>query len=229
MGSSTERPQLPFAAVPYRSIVWMPLVCDDSPLVEEFPIAVPSGWETALLPDAVRILHRHAAARDVSALVDVSGAGGLGSPLSNAVPRLLVDLGGAPTPLESVFCASMVFVGGGPYPELLSCSPGAARHDARLFSSGALLGFALPLPAAVVHRVPAWRWHAWLVVRALGRGPIPPNLLDAGGFTDAAAACSFGERTLAFSFAVAVALQQRSLFSLGFSYPGFARLLDARL
>ena len=229
MVSSTERPQLPFVPVSYRSVVWIPLVCDDSSLVEEFPVGVPSGWERAPLREAVRILHRHAALRDISGLVDVSGAGGLGSPLSSGVPRLLVDLGGAPTPLESVFCASMVFVGGGPYPELLSCPPGAARHDSRLFSSGALLGFALPLPAAVVHRVPAWRWHAWLVVRALGRAPLPQTLLDAGGFTDTAADSSFGERTLAFSIAVAVALDQRSLFPLAFSYPGFARLLDARL
>ena len=227
MESSIAR--LPFVSVSDRSVVWLPLVCDDSPLVEEFPVPVPSDWERSPLAAAVRSLHHHAAQRDVTGLVDVSGAGGTGTPLSSAVPRLLIDLGGTPVPLETVFSASMVFVGGGPYQDLLLSSPEVARRDPRLSSSGALLGFALPLPAPVVYRVPTWRWHAWLALRALGRVAFPESLLSAGGFTDVAADCLFGERTLAFSFALAVSLEQRALFSLAFSYPGFSRLLDARL
>lgn len=217
-----------YAVVPGRSEAWLPLSCRDSPLVEELPLPVPQGWERFPLARQVRVLHRHAAARDVSPLVDVSGADGLGA-ATPGVPPLLVDLGGAPTPLASVYCASMAFVGGGPYPELLSLPPAAVHRDPRLFSSGKLLGFAMPLPAAVVHTVPAWRWHAWLVVRALAREPLPPAVLSGAGYTAAGARPSFGERGLAFPFAVFAALEDRSLADLALTYPGFSRLLDALL
>ena len=148
---------------PSGSVAWLPLVCDDSPLVDEVPDCGTGPLGRHPVADAVRILHRHAALRDVTTLVDVSGAGGLGPPPAPVVPRLQVDLGGAPTPLETVYAASMVFVVVGPYSELLSASAEAARRDCRLFSSGGLVGFNLPVRTPSYEHLASSKWK-----------PLPP-------------------------------------------------------
>ena len=103
--------------VPHRSVAYLPLHCPGQDPVEEFPLAVPSAWARLGRAAAARDLHALAARLDATALLDASGVAGVGAPPA-VLPLLTLDVAGVEAPVESVFCASMVFVGGGPFEDL---------------------------------------------------------------------------------------------------------------
>lgn len=214
--------------VPHRSVAYLPLHCPGQDPVEEFPLAVPSAWARLGRAAAARDLHALAARLDLTALLDASGVAGVGAPPA-VLPLLTLDVAGVEAPVESVFCASMVFVGGGPFEDLAGASPADARADPRLTSSGRRVGFALPGdPGALPIAAPPRFWHAWLLHRAVCAAGCSARLAAAGGFTEVAADPFAGAAPAAYALAAHAALVHRGQVDLAVSFPGFRRLVDLR-
>ena len=168
-------------------VVYLPSAVHGYPLVHAEFLAVPSvgslkGGPSDFLDAAVRVAGR----QDLVPVLDVSGlagnpAGAQGVPMlpSLALPGL--DEG----PVDSVFQALKVFVGGGPYLDLARASSEAVAGDARLTSSGALLGFFVPgaqSPALTCRRPDGGLFYAWLVLSALFPDPGVGWAQEAAGY-----------------------------------------------
>jgi hypothetical protein len=126
-------------------------------------------------------LHPDARILEVSRMSDT----GLGEQLSAF--NLLFDCPGkrGKIPVECVFQASKVFERGGPFVDLLSASPFDAKRDARLQSSGDVVGFRLfdqDWP-----NQPETAFYDWVYIKALHQHPhLASDVLGYDVFTDIA-------------------------------------------
>lgn len=136
-------------------------------LVRELPCQF--VWNPGFAPiqkrKNIRALHEAAAAVGCSPLLEVSTKSDekLGQHLSAF--NLKVRANGGEIPLESAFQGSKVFERGGPYTDLYSAEPRAARRDPRLQDSGRLLRFnfdSLYFPLN-----PKTAFYDWLYVKSL--------------------------------------------------------------
>ncbi len=223
----TAPPPAAAGVLPPRSFVYLPVELPGWPLVETVELAVSPDWTSLRSSAAAAALHREAAARDIVELVDVSALAGLPG-AESPVGVLTAPLfgGRASAPVESLFCASMVFVGGGPYDDLVTVPPAAARADSRLSSSGRLLGFLLPgAPPAALYAVRPAVWHDWLVVRGLLASDVPDRWRSYTGFTEVAADPWPGCRPIAYGCALFEALRERGVVAAARTVPGFVRLV----
>ena len=211
--------------VEHRSSVFVPVV-GDAPLVQQTDLSVPAGWVRLRRSVAVRDLHDIAAFDGMTDLLDVSGVGGFGYSSDLGVLRVPVDR--LVVPLELAYCASLVFVGGGPFRDLCLADVAAARDDARLLSSGRLLGLASTAdPDSVdLHATPA-AWHAWLVARAVHASGFADRVVAAAGFTEVLAVPYRRTRPAAYGCAAYGALVRRSLLPLLSDYSAFSRYVSA--
>ncbi len=173
-------------SVPHRSSVFVPAT-DPGVLVRRHDLSVPADWVARPRPGSVRVSHEMAAFEGLSDLVDVSGATGLGEP--PPFGALSVPLGSRRIRVDNTYCASMVFVGGGPYVDLAEADPSAVRGDARLVSSGLLIGFSwLRGGARTVYRTVPAAWHAFLVASAVRASPAAAAAVEpAGGVSEVSA------------------------------------------
>jgi hypothetical protein len=126
-------------------------------------------WNAGLAPSQkrknIRALHEAAAAVGYSPLLEVSTKSDekLGQHLSAF--NLKVRRSWGEIPLESAFQGSKVFEGGGPYTDLYSAEPRAARRDPRLQDSGRLLRFNFDNSDFPLN--PKTAFYDWLYVKAL--------------------------------------------------------------
>ena len=105
----------------------------------------------------------------------------LGVALSTFNLHLTVD--GRRLPLECVYHGSKVFLHGGPYTDLLTATPRAAKKDERLKTSGLLTGFVLNGETFALR--PKTFFYDWLYLNALYQNPdLAAQLLAYDAFTD---------------------------------------------
>ena len=98
--------------------------------------------------------------------------------------NLLGDAGnGQQRPVENIFQSSKVFENGGPFRDLLNVSPGAAKKDPRLQSSGQLVGFnyqGIEYPLE-----PKTFFYDWVYINALRNDEnLKAELMKFNAFTD---------------------------------------------
>lgn len=164
--------------------IFMPVSTGPS-LVRE--VTIEFKWHPGMAPSQklknVIELHRSAAARGLSPLLEVSSKSEheLGRRMSAFV--MPIRVGGKQTTVECAFQGSKVFRDGGPYEDLYWVSSREAKRDERLHHSGPLIGFSLlgddfPL-------VPKTAFYDWLYLNALypHRGWLN-KLEECVGFTD---------------------------------------------
>ena len=137
-------------------------------LVDE--ISVSFLWHSGLAPSqkkkSIQELHSAAAKRGYEPLLEVSTKSEekLGQRLSAFNLKTELDDGGIIS-LECAFQGSKVFENGGPYTDLFGADSRDAKRDARLSSSGSLIGFRFegqdfPL-------IPHTAFYDWLYIRSL--------------------------------------------------------------
>jgi len=150
-------------------------------------VTIEFKWHPGMAPSQklknVIELHRSAAARGLSPLLEVSSKSEheLGRRMSAFV--MPIRVGGKQTTVECAYQGSKVFRDGGPYEDLYWVSSREAKRDERLHNSGQLIGFSLlgddfPL-------VPKTAFYDWLYLNALypHRGWLN-KLEECVGFTD---------------------------------------------
>lgn len=132
----------------------------------------------------VKALHVAAEARGIAPILEVSSKSDdeLGKQLSAF--NLQINIRDGWTFIENVFQGSKVFEKGGPFQDLYWETPGSARKDTRLRTSGRLVGFHLddddyPL-------MPPTVFYDWLYINALfaNRCDLGSLLAKYAGFTD---------------------------------------------
>jgi hypothetical protein len=113
----------------------------------------------------IRALHEAAAVAGYSPVLEVSTKSDdkLGQHLSAF--HLRISEGGQEIVLESAFQGSKVFEGGGPYTDLYSADPRAAKRDPRLQSSGKLVKFHFRGQDFPLN--PKTAFYDWLYTKAL--------------------------------------------------------------
>lgn len=129
-------------------------------------------------------------------------------------------------PVELAYQASKVFENGGPYDDLLLLSPGEAKRDIRLQTSGRLVAFSFggkrfPLS-------PPNAFYDWLYIRGLVREPaLVEHLQRFQGFSDIEFNPQRSLNCQARSCAIAVSLIMRGeLERSSRSFAHFVRMLD---
>jgi hypothetical protein len=174
------------------------------------------------------ILSWHSTARSlgIGDLLEVSTKSDdpLGVSLSAFNLGVPLDRGGHAS-LEAVYQSCKVFEHGGPYSDLVFLEPQQARRDARLRTSGALIGFRFGDREYPLN--PARAFYDWLFIRALVRKPeIVARLNRFNGFTDIEFNPDRSVSTQAHAVAAVVSLQRRGwLESAARSFAGFAEVL----
>lgn len=118
--------------------------------------------------------------------------------------------------VEVLFQSSKVFIQGGPYRDIREMSSGEAKKDPRLTTSGQLIGFNSggkdwPL-------VPKTAFYDWLYLNVLKSQPdLAEQLLDYDAFTDIEFNPNKSINCQAYSAALYVSLQKRSLLAKALS------------
>lgn len=154
-------------------------------LVEE--IFVEFKWHPGMAPSQklknILELHRSAAVRGISPLLEVSSKSDHESGRRLSAFAMPIRVGGKQTTVECAYQGSKVFRDGGPYEDLYWVDSRSAKRDERLHTSGPLVGFSLlgddfPL-------VPQTAFYDWLYLNALypHRGWLD-KLRRCAGFTD---------------------------------------------
>ena len=139
--------------------------------------------------------------------------------LTKMVPSL-----GRAVPLECVFQGGKVFSAGGPYVDLYTASPKAAKGDQRLRSSGMLKSFSFE--GEMIPTTPITAFYNWLYVNALLEHPdLAQELLDYDAFTDIEFNPDKSRNCQAEAAAVFVALARRGLLDECRTFEKFVALL----
>lgn len=197
-------------------------------LVAEVPIAF--NWHPGMAPTQkkknVAALHEAAARRHLEPLLEISSKSEreIGQKLSAF--NLPIKVRGRETTFECVYQGSKVFEKGGPYVDLYWTDSLSAKRDARLLSSGHLIGFYFdgedyPLSPPTV-------FYDWLYLNALyPHREWLERLSKCAGFTDIEFNPQRSLNCQARSCATFVALQQRGLLDDAMeSFSTFRGLLE---
>lgn len=114
--------------------------------------------------------------------------------------------------VEAFFQGSKVFERGGPYTDLYVAASKSAKTDARLRSSGALIGFSFENQDWPLE--PKTAFYDWLYFRALGENPrLAEHILQFDGFTDIEFNPTKSINCQAYSAALYVSLSSRGLLN----------------
>jgi len=98
--------------------------------------------------------------------------------LKKLVPSL-----GQSVPVECIYQGGKVFGGGGPYTDLYTAHPRAAKKDERLGTSGDLKGFSFE--GQMIPLRPMTAFYDWLYINALMEDPaMAAKVLEYDAFTD---------------------------------------------
>lgn len=90
---------------------------------------------------------------------------------------------GTRIPVETAFQAGKVFEKGGPYEDLLTAEPKAAKTDPRLKSSGKIIGFVFQ--GRIFPTTPVTLFYTWLYLHALSENQaLADQLINYNVFTD---------------------------------------------
>ncbi|KAA6206027.1 MAG: hypothetical protein DU429_06900 [Candidatus Tokpelaia sp.] len=158
---------------------------------------------------SIAALHKAAAEQGLPKLLEVSTKSP--QPLGVAYSGFNLSLpqeGGA-VPVECAFQGSKIFAQGGSYTDIYHADPVAAKRDARLQNSGALLGYRwggedFPLN-------PPGAFYDWLYIRAAAQNSAPSReLLHFSGFTDLEINIKKRAACQAFSAALYVSLVENN-------------------
>lgn len=189
-------------------------------LVKELPCQF--VWNPGLAPSQkrknIKALHEAAVAVGCFPLLEVSTKSDeeLGQRLSAF--NLKVQVSGGEIPLESAFQGSKVFEAGGPYADLFSAEPRAARRDPRLQNSGRLRSFNFENLYFPLN--PQTAFYDWLYVKALfPHREWLARLAQYAGFTDIEFNPERSINCQARSCALFVALRSKNLLESAVQSP----------
>lgn len=131
------------------------------------------------------------------------------SPLSL---KLINDGGSQHYSVENAFQASMVFEYGGPFVDLLDAAPRQVKKDARLMSSGELIGY--NYFGIEWGTEPLTTFYDWLYVNALKQNPqLHEEVMQYQAFTDIEFNPKKSIHAPAYALALFVALNKRDLLA----------------
>lgn len=143
-----------------------------------------AGLSVSQKRKSISALHEAAAGAGLRPVLEVSTKSA--EPVGRALSALHLTIalpGAGSVPVECAFQGSKVFARGGPYRDLYSVPPQAAKRDPRLRGSGRLAAFDLmgdrwPL-------VPPTAFYDWLYLLALAQAPaMSSQVMRYAGFTD---------------------------------------------
>ena len=139
------------------------------------------------------------------------------------LPKMVPSLGQA-VPLECVFQGGKVFAAGGPYTDLYTATPKAAKGDLRLRSSGMLKSFSFE--GEMIPTSPTTAFYNWLYINALRENPqLGAELLEYDAFTDIEFNPGKSLNCQAEAAAVYVALANRGLLEECKTFENFVKLV----
>ena len=123
--------------------------------------------------------------------------------------NLLISLeDGRRVPLEAAYQAGKIFESGGPYKDLLSVSPKAAKTDPRLSESGRITGF--DFEGRRIPTRPVRLFYTWLYLRALSENEaVARRLCGYDAFTDIAFNPQKSINCQAFACALYISLRKK--------------------
>lgn len=135
--------------------------------------------------------------------------------------NLLVTLeDGMRVPVECAYQGGKVFEKGGPYTDLLTAAPKAAKTDPRLHESGSLVGYewnGKPFPS-----VPVRLFYTWMYMKALrGDEEVSRQLCEYDAFTDIVFNPAKSINCQAYACAAYVALRRRGEVDQALEDPDF--------
>lgn len=147
-----------------------------------------------------------------SQVLELSSKSGnkLSFPLSPLSLKLTDEHDGGQYSVENVYHASKVFEQGGPYIDLLTAPPRQVKKDARLTTSGALIGY--NYFGMEWSLEPLTAFYDWLYVNALKQNPqLHEEVMQYQAFTDIEFNHKKSIHCAAYALAMFVALHKRAL------------------
>jgi hypothetical protein len=144
------------------------------------------GMARSQAQKCIRSLHEAAAKQHgVTRILEISSKSEEPDGVALSAFNLRLDIDGHKRPLECVYQASKKFSSGGPYVDLLDASPGDAKRDERLKSSGAIVGF--QRDETFWELTPETAFYDWLYISALAQQPkLVEKVSSYDAFTDIA-------------------------------------------
>ncbi len=145
-------------------------------------------WSPGMAPSQkqknIRSLHAAASKRNLNKVLEISSKSESATGVALSAFNLQVSMpSGLASSVENLFQASKVFTSGGPYTDLLTISAKAAKTDARLKSSGPLVGFRLEDSEWPLH--PTTAFYDWLYLNSLLQHPsLADQLVEFDAFSD---------------------------------------------